>query len=386
MTDEKPKKETKPRVARVDDTVPSALEDVVAGVQAAPPIPPGTVLGDRYRIGEPIGQGGMGTVYAGRDLLLDHEVALKFLQTGFEEDPRYWDILRQEVKLSTRVTHPNVARVHTLEKIDGSFFIVMELLSGEPLSRRLEAGRLAVADAMRYGREILAGLGAAHDGGVIHGDIKPDNVMLCDDGRTVLMDFGISRAHGTIHSAQVVGGTPAYMAPEVTRGLPIDRTSDLYSFGVVLYEMLAGAPPFGGPDVREVIAQHQLVAPPDVAPRAPGAAPQVCAAIMKLLAKDPAARFASARAVMEALASPFDGTLRLAEQQLAMFQGGAEAAQRLLAACLSEVGVADVLTPQDLLAVALRMIARGGMIEIVGRSLKLTAILAGGDVARAASG
>ena len=252
----------------------------------------GLVLGGRYQIGEHLGAGGMGVVYAARDRLLEMSVALKFVRPALARDPGEQSRLWKEVRLAQSITHRNVVRTFTLERLDGHLFIVMELLDGCALGERLREGPLPVAEAVRIATGILTGLAAAHDRDIVHRDIKPENIRLCGDDRVVVMDFGIARAQHVEGTAELhagdpgrgahtlLAGTPGYMAPEVVAGVRASAVSDLFSVGVVLREMLVGR------GAREIAA----------------ALPAGLAAILdRMLAPDPDRRYRSAREVLAAL-------------------------------------------------------------------------------------
>jgi hypothetical protein len=256
----------------------------------------GTVLGGRYEVGERLGAGGMGVVYAARDRLLEMPVALKFVRGALARDAGERSRLWKEVRLAQTITHPNVVRTFTLERQDGHLFIVMELLDGCALADRLRQGPLPVAEVVRIATSILTGLAAAHDRNIIHRDIKPENTRLCGDGRVVLMDFGI--AHAQLDAAPVgaqaqpgsgrqtvLAGTPGYMAPEVVAGARATAVSDLYSVGVVLRDMLTG---------RDVTG--------------PAAIPDGLAAVLaRLLEPEPARRYRSAQEALDGLAASAPG-------------------------------------------------------------------------------
>ncbi len=273
----------------------------------------GTVLGGRYVIARRLGSGGMGTVYAAQDTLVDQRVALKFVRRDIASDAGELGRLRQEVKLAQSVTNEHVARTFTLEELEGRLFIVMELLEGETLAARIARGPLPLPEASAIARSLLEGLEAAHRRGVTHRDLKPANVMLCVDGRAVLMDFGLARAHGTPIAAPgslegavggsltAVGGTPGYIAPEVLRGDPSGPAADLYAMGAVLFEMVVGRPPFAGTTPMELFAAHISEPAPDLTLLRPDVAPAVAQAVRRLLDKEPERRFASASETLAAL-------------------------------------------------------------------------------------
>ncbi|HEY5920064.1 MAG TPA: protein kinase, partial [Kofleriaceae bacterium] len=217
-----------------------SVDTVLAAIARAAPRPPptvlaaGTQLGGRYSIVGLLGRGGMGAVYRATDSVLGKDVALKFV-----DDVANVERLRDEVALAHEVTHRNVCRTYDLERIDDRWVVKMELVEGQSLAERITAGLLAIPEVVAIGRQIAAGLAAAHERGVIHRDLKPHNVMLeRSTGRAVLTDFGLARAD--LQPGGSGAGTPGYMAPEQVNGDGIDRRADVYSFGCVLCAMLAG--------------------------------------------------------------------------------------------------------------------------------------------------
>jgi len=280
-------------------------------VGAALSLPPGSpsgppILAERYVILGMLGAGGMGNVYKARDLELDELVALKVLRPELVGAPGVLDRFRREVKLSRRVTHPNVARVFDIGEHRGEKLLTMELIDGESLAallareRRLSVGRVAVLASA-----ICAGLAAAHAAGVIHRDLKPDNVLIDRSGRVVLTDFGIARAiaPGADRTATSFVGTPAYMAPEqVEEGAEIDARADLYALGAMLYELVVGEPAWQGASVLGIAVARLLRPPPDPKVKRPDLPDALAALILRCMARDPADRPASAEAVAGVLA------------------------------------------------------------------------------------
>jgi serine/threonine-protein kinase len=240
--------------------------------------PPGTVIGQRYRIAGLLGRGGMGEVYRAHDLLVGQTVALKFLPEAWSHHEAYLIRLRTEVRTARMVTHPNVCRVHDLGEAEGRLFVSMEYVDGEDLSSLLRRiGRLPEDKGIEIARKLCAGLAAAHEKGVIHRDLKPANIMIDGRGEVVITDFGLAGLAGQI--ADVRSGTPAYMAPEQQAGIEVTARSDIYSLGVVLKEM------FGSK------AASSAAATPGAAPLAAAALPDAVAAIVeRCLAVDPAQR------------------------------------------------------------------------------------------------
>ncbi len=266
------------------------------------------LAGGRYRVLALLGEGGMGSVYRARDVELDETVALKMLRRDLVDKPGVIERFRREVKLARRVTHPNVARTYDIGEHEGEKFLTMELVEGEPLSALLaRERRLPLGRVVDLASEICAGLAAAHDAGVIHRDLKPDNVLLSSDGRVVITDFGVARGsiEGTDPAATmgVSVGTPAYMAPEQVRGAQdIDARADIYALGVMLFEMLTGELPWNGASAFMVAMARLDAQAPDPRSLRPEIAPGVAETIRRCMAPTPDGRFASATEVAQALA------------------------------------------------------------------------------------
>ena len=262
-------------------------------------IGPGTKL-DRYELREPIGSGGMSAVYRAYDPVLEREIAVKILPPELARDGTLRHRFHEEARALGRVDHPNLVKVYAVGQEGPVSFYAMELVKGLPLSRVIAAkGPFTPHETLAVFCQFLDGLGAIHHAGIIHRDIKPSNIMLDTAGRVVLMDFGLARRaeRQTFTAAGSVLGTPEYMAPEQARGQRADPRSDLYSAGIVLYEMLAGQPPFKGPDSISVMRQHvEAPVPPlgEIAERVPLELQRV---VGKLLAKRPDARYPHVEAV-----------------------------------------------------------------------------------------
>ncbi|MBV8758056.1 MAG: serine/threonine-protein kinase [Deltaproteobacteria bacterium] len=231
------------------DDVDSFIRNVASAPSVRPPLRVGDRLGDRYVIEARLGEGGMGTVYRAVDETLGEAVALKVVRGALDDA-----MLRDEVRLAQKVTHANVCRTFDLEELDGRHVIKMEYVAGETLAARLRRdGKLASAEAVRIARAIADGLAAAHARGIVHGDLKPANVML-DGERVVLMDFGVARVAAA--PLDRVHGTPGYMAPEVLREERADARSDLYALGCILNEMVADAPRWLARATRLLLAKE----------------------------------------------------------------------------------------------------------------------------------
>src|SRR5690349_8939329 len=215
---------------------------------------PGTLLGGRYRILGLLERGGMGEVYRATDLALGQAVALKFLPEEAARNPRLLERFHGEVRVARLVSHPNVCRVFDIGEAEGAPFISMEYVDGEDLASLLtRIGRLPGDKALSAARQICAGLAAAHDSGVIHRDLKPQNVMMNKRGDVVIMDFGLAAIADQLTGAEVRNGTPAYMAPEQLRGSGVTQASDIYALGLVLYELFTGKRPYEAKTVQQLL-------------------------------------------------------------------------------------------------------------------------------------
>ncbi|WP_047522067.1 Stk1 family PASTA domain-containing Ser/Thr kinase [Microbacterium sp. ZOR0019] len=272
------------------------------------------VIAGRYRVDELIGHGGMAKVYRGYDLTLGREVAIKILDPELARDTTFRTRFRLEAQAASRMSHPSIVRVYdagdpsaTDSSSDEPPYIVMELVKGTLLKDIISAGPVPVEDAVRYVDGILEALDYSHRAGVVHRDIKPGNVMVTDKGQVKVMDFGIARAvsdsSSTVAETTQIIGTAAYFSPEQAKGEPVDARADLYSTGVVLYELLTGRQPFRGESPVAVAYQHVSetpVPPTEVNEDAPGALDPI---VLRALAKDPYQRYPDAahfRAALDA--------------------------------------------------------------------------------------
>ncbi|HSF43175.1 MAG TPA: protein kinase [Thermoanaerobaculia bacterium] len=270
----------------------------VAGAATLTGIAPGALMGQRFEILTVLGAGGMGVVYKARDRELDDLVALKMLKRDLWGDKGQLERLKSELKLARKITHPNVLRTFDFGEIEGVPYISMEYVRGVTLRYMLDqAQRLPYSAGLRLGKQLCAGLEAAHSVGVLHRDIKPENLILEPTGNAKLMDFGIARpvkrmAPGQTQEGFIVG-TPQYIAPEVLQGKDADVRADVYSCGIVLYEIFSGALPFTGATTMDVILKHLREAPPPPSQHWPEIPPRLEAAILRCLEKDPEARYRS---------------------------------------------------------------------------------------------
>jgi serine/threonine-protein kinase len=272
---------------------------------------PGTVVAGRYRMVGLLGRGGMGEVYRADDLKLGQPVALKFLPEPLERDPARLERFLNEVRLSLRVTHPNVCRVFDIgqtEEADAAGrpglirqFISMEYVDGEDLASLLRRiGRLPEDKAVEIARQMCAGLAAAHDEGVLHRDLKPANVMIDGRGRAKITDFGLAGATGGISGFEAQVGTPQYMAPEQVAGRELSERTDIYSLGLVLYELFTGKRAFDAKDLNE-LARLQSSTPPSPSAHVADLNPAIERVILRCVDPDPAKRPASAASLAAAL-------------------------------------------------------------------------------------
>jgi len=264
---------------------------------------PGTVLADRYRIIGLLGKGGMGEVYRADDLKLSQPVALKFLPDRFLSDGAALARFHREVRVARQVSHRNVCRVYDIGEIDGKHFLSMEFIKGEELSSLLRRiGRLPSDKAVQIARQICAGLAAAHENGILHRDLKPANVMIDSDGNARITDFGLAGLAHEFSEDEISAGTPAYMAPEQLDGETVTVRSDIYSLGLVLYELFTGKRAFDAPSLGELIKLRRS----DTTPTTPTAYvkdldPVIESVIDRCIQKDPARRPSSALQVAAAL-------------------------------------------------------------------------------------
>src|SRR5580700_10846023 len=223
---------------------------------------PGTTLAERYRIVSPLGKGGMGEVYRAEDLKLGQTVALKFLPKSLARNEEALARFTREVRLARQVSHPNVCRVFDVGEADGQTFLTMEYVDGEDLASLMRRiGRLPADKALDIARQLCAGLAAAHEHGIVHRDLKPANIMLDGRGRVRITDFGLAAISLEPGSDDARAGTPAYMSPEQLSGGEITPQSDLYSTGLVLYEVFTGKRPFDAKTFDEMVRQRDKSTP-----------------------------------------------------------------------------------------------------------------------------
>ena len=257
----------------------------------------GEVLAARYELEELVANGGMSRIYRARDSALERDVALKVLRPQFGDDEEYVARFRREARMVAQLSHPNIVTVIDRGEADGNQFIVFEYVEGETLKDLIDrAGPLPTRRAVELTLQVADGLAYAHQNGLVHRDVKPQNVLLTQTGVAKVTDFGIARSldveHGVTQTGTVLG-TSNYLSPEQASGLPVTTATDVYSLGVVLYELLAGDVPFHGNNLVAVAMRHVHDPPPSLLEIRPDLPLRLVAAVEKALEKDPADRFAS---------------------------------------------------------------------------------------------
>ena len=312
---------------------------------------PGAVIAERYRIIGLLGRGGMGEVYRADDLKLGQPVALKFLPRALAEDPVRLERFYGEVRIARQVSHPNVCRVYDIGELEGQHYLSMEYVDGEDLASLLKRiGHLPADKALEITRQLCVGLAAAHDKGVLHRDLKPSNVMIDGRGRARITDFGLAVAAEEVAREGEVSGTPAYMAPEQLAGKGASVRSDIYSLGLVLYELYTGRKPFEAATLAELKRKKE-----EETPRAPSELtreinPVIERVIQRCLERDPRSRPASALQVVSALpgGDPLAAALAAGETpspEMVAASGSVEGLRPVVAwACLAAVAIGVLVT------------------------------------------
>lgn len=267
---------------------------------------------DQYEVMGRLGVGGIGEVWSARDLSLHREIALKLLSPRYAGDPYHVHRFQQEARAASTLNHPNIITVYEIGQTEGVLFIAQERVFGETIRQRLARGPMPLKEILDVGLQVSAALGAAHAAGVVHRDIKPENVMIRSDGLVKVLDFGLARfverppdtTGVSIDSVSVPGfvlGTVRYMSPEQARGLPVDNRSDIFSLGVMLYEMAAGVPPFSGATPTDTMTAILKDEPKPLCARVPKLPGEFERIVRRCLEKEPAARYVSAEALRDDL-------------------------------------------------------------------------------------
>jgi predicted Ser/Thr protein kinase len=300
--DSKPRQSGKASSGSAAKTSSSRTQSSSGGLLTEGRFLPGRLLTGRYRIIALLGRGGMGEVYRADDLTLGQPVALKFLPEEASKDETLLERFRNEVRLSRRVSHPNVCRVYDVGEVDGHTFFTMEYVDGEDLASLLRRiGRLPADKALEIARQLCAGLAAAHAKGVLHRDLKPANIMLDGRGQVVVTDFGLAGLVDQIPGSDVRSGTPAYMAPEQLEGKEVNAKSDIYALGLVLYEIFTGKRAFSVESLPELVRARSESAPSKPSTLVKDLDPAVERVILRCLEADPTNRMSSALSVAAAL-------------------------------------------------------------------------------------
>jgi serine/threonine-protein kinase len=346
------------------------------------PISAGTIIGGRYRVVAAIGEGSMGAVYRVEQLETREVLALKLLHSDLSRHPEIIARFEREAIAASRVEHPNV--VHATDfgcTADGSFYLVLELVEGRDLREELAAGPMEASRAINIMLGVVAGIRGAHEKGVIHRDLKPENIMLIEhEGNrdfVKLLDFGIARLEAAnpqsgMQALTVVGqplGTPEYMSPEQVLGKPVDARTDLYSLGVIFYELLTGACPFDG-NVATLLRQHLSSEPPALPAAIAADKPQVARIVRMLLAKDPKNRFQTAAELAEALNASAGQPTQAARLATRASQGESRTLASLaMRASLAKKRLVGIVSPHAARSTGARW--RGVAAVVVGAALLL---------------
>jgi len=267
------------------------------------------LIAGKYRILEEIGQGGMGIVYKAEDLKLKRCVALKFLPPHLMDSPDLKDRFLIEAQAAAALSHPNICVIYEVGETEDRPYIAMEFVEGETLKDRIKRGPLEPAEALDIASQVASGLGEAHGKGIIHRDIKSTNIMVTSKGQAKVMDFGLAKLYGgsSLTKSQTTLGTIAYMSPEQARGGELDGRTDIWSLGIVLFEMLAGKLPFRGDHDQTVIYSILHHEPEPLLKARPGAAPELAQIVGQALAKNPADRYQTMEELREDLAAVAEG-------------------------------------------------------------------------------
>src|SRR5215210_807082 len=302
-----------------------------------------TLFDGRYRILRKLGTGGMANVYLAEDEVLGRRVAIKILNDRHAGDDQFVERFRREAKNAASLSHPNIVSIYDRGEAEGTYYIAMEYLSGKSLKELiLERGPAPVSVAVDYARQILAALRFAHRNGIVHRDIKPHNCLVDSEGHLKVTDFGIARAGASQMTEEgSIIGTAQYLSPEQARGTQVDQTSDLYSLGIVLYEMLTGTVPFTGDSPVEIAMKHLSATPPSLSLKRPDVPRALDQVVLRALAKEPAARYQSAEEM--------DADLERISRGLSVSRETEEAATMVVRGAAFGDGAATTIVPAEAL-------------------------------------
>jgi eukaryotic-like serine/threonine-protein kinase len=297
-----------------------------------------TLVDGRYRVLRKLGTGGMANVYLAEDQELGRRVAIKVLDDRHASDDQFVERFRREAKAAAALSHPNIVSIFDRGETDGTYYIAMEFLEGPNLKELVRQGTPSIRSAITYTREILSALRVAHRRGLVHRDIKPHNILVDAEGRLKVTDFGIARSGPSqMTEAGSIIGTAQYLSPEQARGAPVDQRSDLYSVGVVLYELLTGTVPFNGSTPLEIAMKHLSEVPRPPSRRRPDVPPDLDRVVLRALAKNPDERYQSA--------PEMDQDLARIDQGLPVSDETADAATAVLAGSGTEAATAIRTAP-----------------------------------------
>jgi serine/threonine protein kinase len=296
-----------PRSGRPSDNIPDLTKTMETPIEF---LKKGTIIAERYEIIEELGRGGMGRVYKVYDTEIKEDVALKLLKSEIASDEKTIERFRNELKIARRVTHKHVCRMYDIGKEEERYFITMEYVEGEDLKSHIQRKeRLSADDAISIAIQVCEGLGEAHRLGVVHRDLKPQNIMIDKEGQAKVMDFGIARsveAPGVTATGMIIG-TPSYISPEQAEGEEADHRSDIYALGVILYEMMTGEVPFKGETALGVALKHKSQLPLDPRKLNPEVSDDLARLILICMEKDRERRYQSAESLLADLRNIAEG-------------------------------------------------------------------------------
>lgn len=349
----------------------------------------GILLNDRYQLIDKLGSGGMADVFRARDLMLDRYVAIKVLRKDYSINPEFQAHFRMEARSAANLSHPNIVTVHDFGFADNLLYIVMELIPGKDLKQLIrERGRFTVEQGIPLLVQACAGLGYAHRAGLVHCDVKPHNMLVSPDGRLKVTDFGIARALATMTPGErhdVVWGSPLYFAPEQAQGESPTPASDVYSIGVVMYELFCGTPPFTASTPDELARLHISARPIPIREYIPDIPTALEEIISKVLSKEPSARYRTADQlgrVLQKFGTQPDLLPPTVQQQPHIITLNPEIADRLLPKDEPAPSVStsytqqEVITPQD----STQLDSASEEIDWVTVGLSLMAVMAVGGL------